>query len=281
MTKTLSGVPFFKMQGTGNDFVFIDNRPLGLAVDRMPDWAKKICRRSFGVGADGLVFLEPAPAGRSADYIWHFYNADGSRAEMCGNASRCAAMLAVELGFAGQDQVLGTDAGPVKAKVLGDSGQVKVQLTAPKDLRLGLELAVLGQTETVHFVNTGVPHAVILCDDVSQTDVARAGSAIRHHATFAPAGTNADFIQVLERKRLLLRTFERGVEAETQACGTGAAAAVVVTHALELTDSEVAVTTTGGEVLTIALEQDALFLQGPAVKVYTGRMEFSALGITL
>ena len=271
-------VPFFKMQGTGNDFVFIDNRSLGLPVEPMPHWARRICRRAFGVGADGLVFLEPAPQGAGADYIWHFYNADGSRAEMCGNASRCAARLAVEIGLAGPEHVLGTDAGPIRARVLDPQGLVKVQLTEPRDMKMDIRLDVPEEI-AVHFVNTGVPHAVLLVDDAKAADVKRLGPAIRFHKAFASAGTNANFVQVTSGKSMNLRTYERGVEDETLACGTGAAASLAVTHALGLTGPEAAVTTTGGEVLTISLENGSLFLQGMATRVYTGNMDTQALGL--
>jgi len=276
---TNAPVLFVKMHGSGNDFVLIDNRKLALPQEQMAHWARQICRRAFAVGADGLIFLQDAPAGVEADYVWHFYNADGSRAEMCGNGSRCAARLASEIGLAGKKHVLGTDAGPIRAEVREDSNLVKVQLTPPAGLKLGAEIEVEGQTFTVHFVNTGVPHAVIISDDVAALDVLKLGRAVRTHAHFAPAGTNVNFIQVVSREKLLLRTYERGVEGETFACGTGAAASAMVARELGLTGESVQLTTSGGEILQIYLENGTVYLEGPAVKTYAGEMFPQSLGL--
>ena len=271
-------VPFYKLHGSGNHFVFLDNRALGVAEADMAHWAHAVCRDGFGVGADGLMFLEDSPD-PGLDYRWHFFNADGSRAEMCGNGSRCAARLAYELGMAGAEHVFGTDAGPIKAVVDPVSRLVKVQLTEPTDMILDLELEVDGRPRVMHFVNTGVPHAVIACTDVAAVDVARLGRDVRMHPRFAPAGANVNFIQVLDRGRMLLRTYERGVEAETHACGTGAAASVVTAHALDLCGPEVEVTTSGADVLQISIERDTVFLQGEATLAFEGRMYLDSLGI--
>lgn len=274
-------VPFYKLQGCGNDFVAIDNRVLRLQKERMAEWARKVCPRAFGVGADGVFFLElPAP-GVAADYVWHFYNADGSRAEMCGNASRCAGRLAHALGLGEERHVLMTDAGPIAVAVDVAAGLVKVQLTEPKGLALGAELDVDGQKLTVHFVNTGVPHAVVVTPDVAAVDVAGLGQALRFHPHFAPAGTNVNFVQVVDRGRTRMRTYERGVEAETYACGTGACAVQVVLHALGLAGPELANTTTGGEVLSTSLEGGRVFLKGAAELTFTGELNLPALGLAL
>lgn len=271
------GIEFHKMQGCGNDFVIIDNRVLNVPVAVMPEWAKRVCNKCFGVGADGLIFLENALAGSGLEYRWHFYNADGSRAEMCGNGARCAARLAYLLGIAPANHTLGTDAGGVAAQVLA-SGQVKVRLTPPKDLRLGAELDVDGQKLIVHFVNTGVPHAVVFFEDISLVDVKKLGRAIRFHAAFAPAGTNANFVTVKGPGTLLLRTYERGVEDETYACGTGACASAIVASKLGLTGTEVDVTTTGGEVLGVDVT-DGVVLRGAAEVVFSGVFYPKAMGL--
>jgi diaminopimelate epimerase len=276
--------PFYKLQGCGNDFVAIDNRVLRLPVERMAEWARKVCPRAFGVGADGLFFLEPAPAGpegQGADVRWHFYNADGSRAEMCGNASRCVGRLAHALGLIGERGVLLTDAGPIAIAVDAAAGQVKVQLTAPQGLALGARLSVHGRDTEVHFVNTGVPHAVIIVPDVRAVDVAAAGRAVRFHEHFAPAGTNANFVQIIDRGRTIVRTYERGVEAETYACGTGVSAVQVVLHALGLAEAELAHATSGGEVLRTSLEDGRVFLKGAAELTFSGELNIDALGLPL
>ncbi|WP_243359962.1 diaminopimelate epimerase [Fundidesulfovibrio terrae] len=272
------GVAFHKMQGCGNDFVIIDNREYKVPVADMAEWARKVCRKCFGVGADGLIFLEASPAGVSADYVWHFYNADGSRAEMCGNGARCASKLGSLLGFASKKHVLGTDAGGVEAQVL-DDGQVRVRLTPAVDLKTGMELDVDGQKLTVHFVNTGVPHAVVFFDDVSLVDVKRLGRAIRFHEAFAPKGTNANFVTVKDSGHLVLRTYERGVEDETYACGTGACASAVIAHALGLAGQDVDVTTTGGEVLGVGLEGGQVYLRGAAEIAFSGVLYPKAVGL--
>lgn len=273
--------PFYKLQGCGNDFVAMDNRVLRLPEALMADWARRICPRAFGVGADGLFFLEPAPADSGADIRWSFFNADGSRAEMCGNASRCAGRLAHALGLIGEGGVLLTDAGPVAIAVDPAAGLVKVQLTEPRGLALGAHLSVLGRDTEVHFVNTGVPHAVIVTPDVRAVDVAAEGRAVRFHEHFAPAGTNANFVQVLDRGRTLVRTYERGVEAETYACGTGVSAVQVVLHALGLAEAGVAHQTSGGEVLRTSLEGGRVYLEGAAELTFTGELNLDALGLPL
>lgn len=277
-------VPFFKMQGCGNDFVVIDNRELKVPEANMAEWAKKVCARAFGVYADGIFFIDNAPADSGLDYRWHFYNSDGSRAEMCGNASRCMGRLAYELGIAPREHTFGTDAGPIKAEVITEgpkAGEVKVQLTPPKGTVLNTELDLNGQTFTVHFADTGVPHAVVFLDDVEAVDIKKLGAAIRYHDHFAPAGTNANFAQVIDDKTMLLRTYERGVEDETYACGTGAAATQVVAHELGLTGPTAALTTSGKEVLTISLEEGNVFLQGAATLVFKGELYPAAMGLDM
>jgi len=273
-------VPFFKMQGCGNDFVLIDNRVARLPVAAMSGWAQGVCRKAFGVGADGLIFLDDAPAGSRADYLWHFYNADGSRAEMCGNGARCAARLAFLIGLAPAVHVLGTDAGNIEAEVFAGTSQVRVRLTMPKGLLLGMEIEVEGMTVPFHFVDTGVPHAVVVREDVADLDVAGLGRAMRYHEEFAPAGTNVNFIAVENHGRIRLRTYERGVEAETYACGTGAVASAVVAGALGLAGGEVEVVTTGGEVLGVSVGEGAPYLRGAAELVFWGDMDPAAMGLS-
>jgi diaminopimelate epimerase len=273
-------VPFFKMQGCGNDFVLIDNRVARLPVAAMSGWAQAVCRKAFGVGADGLIFLDDAPAGATADYIWHFYNADGSRAEMCGNGARCAARLAFLIGLAPAVHVLGTDAGDIAAEVFTGTNQVRVRLTMPKGLLLGMEVEVEGMAVPFHFVDTGVPHAVVIREDLADLDVAGLGRAMRYHEEFAPAGTNVNFITVENHGRLRLRTYERGVEAETYACGTGAVASAVVAGALGLVGGEVEVVTSGGEVLGVSVGEGAPYLRGAAELIFWGDMDPASMGLS-
>jgi len=238
-----------------------------------------VCRKAFGVGADGMIFFDHAPEGSGLAYIWHFFNADGSRAEMCGNGSRCAARLAWMLGIAPARHVFGTDAGPIEAEVDPDSNQVTVQLTPPKDLRLGIDIEVEGRPFHLHFVNTGVPHAVAVMDHLELVDVWKLGRAIRQHQYFAPAGTNVNFISSEEKGTLSLRTYERGVEDETYACGTGAVASAIVARELGMTGEETDITTTGGEVLGVILRDGKTYLRGAAELVFKGEFYPQSLGI--
>ena len=264
---------FYKMQGSGNDFIVIDNRAKAISADQMPRWAKTLCPHAFSIGADGIIFLELDDSGQAATR-WHFFNADGSRAEMCGNGSRCATLLAHMLGMAPASHLMLTDAGPVRAQVFPEQGEVEVQLTPARDMALNFSLDLGGQAFTAHFANHGVPHTVIVSDDVKGL-----GAKVRYHDHFAPAGTNANFIQILSRGELMLRTYERGVESETYACGTGAAASVAVAHALGLCEARVRVTTSGGETLEIGVQGSDIFLRGKAQLVYKGEFCPAALGL--
>ncbi len=272
--------PFFKMQGSGNDFILWDNTALRLPRRFMSSWASTLCPRAFAIGADGMIFLDN-PASADLDYTWHFYNADGSRAEMCGNGSRCAALLAYELGLAGKNQTFGTDAGSISAQIK-DKGQVRVQLTPARDLQLHMMLTFQENVPVnVHFVNTGVPHSVVLCADLHKVNVSDTGRMIRMHPDFAPAGTNVNFIQVKDQNSILLRTYERGVERETFACGTGAAASAIIATALDLCSSPVEVTTTGKERLTIDIQENHVYLTGKADFIYQGKVYLDTFGLEL
>lgn len=282
----IKNIPFYKMHGCGNDFVFIDNRIARIAVAVMSEWAKALCRPHTGIGADGLVFLDLTPQNwqnpdphshLKPDYIWHFYNADGSRAGMCGNASRCAAILALKLGFAGAEHIIGTDVGLVRAQV--DQDQAKVELPLVSDVRQNINLKIGRETFQVSHANTGVPHVLILFDTpekLAQIDVQDLGNTIRHHPQFAPNGVNVNFACVMDRSHIRLRTYERGVEGETFACGTGAAASVYLTSLQGLTDSKVKVTTSGNEELGIDIHTcdggEHPFLSGKATLVFTGEL---------
>lgn len=274
-----ASVPFFKMQGCGNDFVCVDNRELQIDPADMPELVVPVCRKAFGVGADGMIFIDHAPAGSGLAYIWHFFNADGSRAEMCGNGSRCAGRLAWMLGIAPAKHTFGTDAGPIEVEVDVDSNQVTVQLTPPKDLRLDMEIEIERRPFHLNFVNTGVPHVVAVMDHIEMVEVWKLGRAIRQHPAFAPAGTNVNFISSEEHGFLSLRTYERGVEDETYACGTGAVASAIVARELGMTGEETEIITTGGEVLGVILRDGKTYLRGAAELVFRGEFYPQSLGI--
>ncbi len=270
-------IDFTKMSGTGNDFILIDHRTPFLAEEDMPAFAKAVCERRVSVGADGLILLENSEA---ADFRWQFLNADGSWAEMCGNGARCAARFAHDRGIAPARMRFETVAGIIEAEVTGQS--VKLKMTAPTGLRLHEKLQVNGQEQVVHSLNTGVPHAMLFMDDIAQAPVLEWGRLIRFHEHFQPAGTNVNFVQQQAGNGLIVRTYERGVEGETLACGTGAVAAAIIAGLLGQVRPPVTVTTSGGEELIIhyaltGQEIADVFLEGPANFIYEGRLHTEAL----
>ena len=272
-------VSFIKMSGTGNDFIIIDHRRPLVPFAEQADFARRICRRRFSVGADGLILIEGSAR---ADFSWRFYNADGSVAEMCGNGARCAARFAFQHGLAGSRMRFETLAGIIEAEVLKESGDVRLGMTKPFDFRLDLLLELAGGERTVHYVNTGVPHAVIVVDDEA-IPVKDWGRELRFHPLFQPAGTNVNFIRFLDGGVLKVRTYERGVEDETMACGTGAVASALIAAALGKASSPVRCITSGGEELTITFDlqggpaAENVFLQGPARIIYEGKLTAESL----
>jgi diaminopimelate epimerase len=273
-------INFTKMSGTGNDFIIIDHRKLFIALEDQPAFAKKVCKRMFSVGADGLILIENSDV---ADFQWQFYNADGTKAEMCGNGARCAARYAHVNNIAPATMSFMTAAGLIRAKVKDDL--VKLEMTAPQDTALNVEFAFGGENRTSHFSNTGVPHAVYFVDDNTDTLVKEWGHEVRFHAQYAPAGTNVNFAEVTGESSLMVRTYERGVEDETMACGTGAVACGILAGLLGVVHSPVAVTTSGGEILTIYFDVQGndidsisgVFLEGPANFIYDGSLNQEAL----
>ena len=239
------GIPFSKLNGSGNDFLLIDNRGGILRGVGLPEFVEKVCDRSRSIGADGVIFIEKS---RRADFRWRFFNADGSRAEMCGNGGRCAARFAVERNIARTTLGFETDAGLIRAEVKGR--RVKLQMTPPRGLALSKSLSLRGRKITYSFLDTGVPHAVLFVPDLSKIDLEGTGRGIRMHRAFAPRGTNVDFVRV-RNGEVGVRTYERGVEGETLACGTGAVAAGILSAVHGYVRPPVAVRTRGGEVLIV------------------------------
>jgi diaminopimelate epimerase len=273
----MDAVSFTKMSGSGNDFILIDNRGRTLDEGSLAAFVVGVCRRRLSVGADGVILVERSEA---ADFRWRFYNADGSPAAMCGNGARCAARFAVLQGICGPQCRFETGAGVIEAVVGGR--RVRVRLTDPGELLEAVRLELAGGPAVVSCIDTGVPHAVLVVDDVAQVDVAAVGREIRFHPRFAPEGTNADFISA-EPGGIAIRTYERGVEAETLACGTGAAAGALVAARRMGLRSPVTVRTAGGEALTVYFEERAgrfreVHQEGEARVVYRGVVTAEAWG---
>jgi diaminopimelate epimerase len=266
------GIPFTKMSGSGNDFVIIDNREPVVDPDTKRDFVKKVCSLKSSVGADGVIFIENSD---KVAYKWDFYNSDGSSAEMCGNGGRCVARYAFEKGIAPQTHSFETIAGIIEAEVNGPV--VKVKLTHPEDLQNDLEVAFDGLQYKVDSLNTGVPHAIVFSEDVDGEDVQKIGSGIRYHSVFAPAGTNVDIVEKKNGNALKVRTYERGVEGETLACGTGVvASAIIASHKFKI-DSPVNVETRGGEILKVHIEPangslPVVYLEGLTKITFEGQL---------
>ncbi len=272
-------LPFFKMNGAGNDFIIVDNRDLSLSKELDADTIAALCDRHRGIGADGLLAVEPATQG--ADFRFRYYNADGGEAEMCGNGARCFGRFTAHLGEIVLKRVtFETIAGTLAAEMIGDD--VRIAMSEPKDLQLNTDAKVSGVGAPLHFVNTGVPHVVVFlgsAEELDDFDVFTQGGAIRHHPAFAPAGVNANFAAILAPDHISIRTFERGVEDETLACGTGMVASALIHHLLTGAASPIKVDVEGGDTLEIGFEKtgDQTFknvtLTGPADFVFEGEID--------
>lgn len=264
-------IPFWKMHGAGNDFILLNrvttDTPYPSAA-MIQEW----CRPHTGIGSDGLILLQPADS-PDDHFRMVFFNPDGGEAGMCGNGARCVARFAFEQSIAPPHMRFATSSGHINAVVQGET--ITLEMQVPEYIELNQILELVGTTISFDFTDTGVPHAIVTCEDVTKIDLLDWGKSIRNHARFLPAGTNVDFIQILPDNTLLIRTYERGVEAETLACGTGVAAAAITCVQKGLIPSPVHVRTAGGDTLTIKITKKAeqisrLELTGPAVHVFHG-----------
>lgn len=261
---------FTKMNGAGNDFVLLDNRDASLSLESSQ--IARICDRHRGIGADGLLMVEPAQNG--ADFRMRYYNADGGEAEMCGNGARCFARFSRQVSGTSAEQIsFETPAGVIGARFFGDL--VQIVMSDPHSHREPQSLDVNGRPLEVHFLNTGVPHAVVFVEDLAEVEIIKDGSALRYHTAFAPKGTNANFAQVQGPSKIAIRTYERGVEDETLACGTGVCASAILHHLRTGDPSPISVTVRGGDTLQAGFEKNGagfrnVTLTGPADFVFNG-----------
>ena len=267
-------IAFSKMSGHGNDFVVIDKHSENIIAD----WSERAsvwCRRHTSIGANGLLILEPSNV---ADFRLRIFNADGSEAEMCGNGARCAAGFAVKKGLAQSQMVMETMAGLVGAFVKDEV--VAIQLTDPSSPEDKDILDIDDTRIPFYFMNSGVPHAIIFRDSVAEMpadEVTKTGYAVRFHPAFEPAGTNVDFVEVIKPGRIRVRTYERGVEEETLACGTGAVASAIISSRFKgAGESPIHVEMPGG---TLAVDFKSkgnsfedVWLKGKVEFVYEGRI---------
>lgn len=277
------GLPFFKMSGAGNTFVLIDNRDgvvnrlVAEADLSMDGFVIRMCSPVHGVGADGLILIEPSDR---CDFSWHFYNRDGSNANMCGNGARCAARFARLQGIVQDEADFETGAGVVHAELL--ERDVRVTLTPPGTITPDVELELAGTPYTGHFIDTGVPHLVIPVPSVSGVDVELLGAQARYDPRFQPAGTNVNFVAETPDGELKVRTYERGVEGETLACGTGITAAALVLAYMGRVTSPVTVIPISGEPLRVHFTREgdafrAVTIDGPARVLFRGEIDGEAL----
>jgi len=266
-------VNFTKMVASGNDFVVVEDRGEKAEVRSLSELARKMCDRKFGIGADGLLLLGKS---KRSDLNMRIFNSDGSEAEMCGNGARCTAFY-VENGRRKAENriIIETRAGLIEAYITGNN--VKIKLTDPKDIKSGIPLEINGRSIRVNFINTGVPHTIIFVEGINKINVGEIGRQVRYHEQFSPQGTNVDFVEILSKDSIKIRTYERGVEGETLACGTGSVASALLyalnskLHALR----EVNVHTESGEILKVYFEKEgnnfsSVWLEGKAEIVYRG-----------
>jgi diaminopimelate epimerase len=269
---------FTKMNGAGNDFILIDNRAGEIDLNRSQ--IARLCDRHRGIGADGILLLE-TPSNH-ADFRMRYFNADGGEAEMCGNGARCFARFANKVAGAVGGISFETPAGIISAKLAGEL--VTLQMTEPTGLRLNVLLQIGAEKKIVHFVNSGVPHVVVPVAKISDVDVSQEGSAIRHHEAFSPKGTNVNFIEKRGADKIAVRTYERGVEDETLACGTGVVASALVFAVTENVNGPINVIARGGDELQVGFKKtgtkfENVTLTGPAEFVFEGTIEVDA-GVT-
>jgi len=262
-------IAFAKLSGAGNDFVVIDNRQ-NVIPENQAEFISKVCARRVSVGADGVLLVENSDV---ADFKMRYFNSDGSEAETCGNGARCIAKFAYSEGIVSDKMTFETKAGLYSAEIIGDA--VKLGMSDATGLRLSFPIRLSDGLHTISFVNTGVPHAVFFVDDLDGADVFKLGRETRYHKDFEPKGTNANFIKVKDKSNIDIRTYERGVEDETLACGTGSIASAIAASALGITASPVTMHTRGGFPLKIHFKQDSdgakeVYLEGDARIIFKG-----------
>ncbi len=269
---------FTKMNGAGNDFVVVDNRDGSLSLST--EQIAHLCDRHRGIGADGLLAVE-ATATIGPDFRMRYYNADGGEAEMCGNGARCFSRFSARLLDDSPESLsFETPAGVISARLLGDN--VELAMSDPHSLSDSTALTVGGTLANVRSINTGVPHAVVFVDDLAATPVCSLGGDLRRHDHFAPAGTNVNFASNDDSDAdIAIRTYERGVEGETLACGTGVVAAALIHHLESGAPSPVSVRVAGGDILQVGFQSTienqeskihSVTLTGPADFVFDGRI---------
>lgn len=253
----------YKYHGAGNDFVMIDGISHEITISC--EQVRKLCHRNFGIGADGLIILRPD---ENADFRMEYYNSDGSRATMCGNGARCAVAFADHLGFWGTFNTFSADDGMHHGTIITNHfPSLFIQIS----LYVNDDFSEIGKDS--FFINTGVPHFVKFVNDINELDILSEGRKIRFDSRFMPEGTNVNFVRLdlLERK-IDIRTYERGVEDETLACGTGITAAALAAHYALGWSFPIDVRAKGGELIVDRGIQNEFFLKGPSQFVFSSEI---------
>ena len=278
-------IEFMKMHGSGNDFVVIDNRAGNLGTTDLHAFSALVSRRATSIGADGVVLIEN-PAEPDTDFHWRYFNSDGSEGEMCGNGAMCGARFAYLIGAAGSVMAFSTMSGIVRARVDRVTGQVELAMPDTGPVGPPRTVEVDGATFELIPIQVGVPHCVLYVDDADafgdRAELERVGRAIRRSDAFMPAGTNVNVVSQLGENHLRMRTYERGVEAETLACGTGAVASAVVSASLALMKSPVEIIASSGMPLVASFDLGengarTVALRGQTRIVMTGSIRPDAL----
>lgn len=265
---------FHKYVGAGNDFIIFDNRDNSFFRGReRENVVERICKRRLNIGADGVLLVEKSD---KADFKMRYYNADGKEAETCGNGSRCIAKFAYLMGAAKERMKFETKAGLYSASIEKDI--VVVSLTDAKNLQLDILIAIDGYNGKAHFLNMGVPHVVVILDDIEKINIIKLGSQIRYYDLFKPDGANANFVEIIDKNNFKIRTYERGVEDETLSCGTGSVSSSIISTHLGLVEPPVSVHTRDKNILTVdfkLIETGAtdVKLGGEARLVFKGEIE--------
>lgn len=260
-------IRFSKMAAAGNDFIVIDNRRR-IFQDTDKTFIQNLCAFHTGIGADGILLLEKSSM---ANFKMRIFNPDGSEPNMCGNGARCISMYAWEHKLIPKIFAFETLAGKIRAEIVSND-KVKIYLGAPKDIKLNQSIQLESKPVKIHSVNTGVPHAIIYAPYLNKIDAQKLGKLVRWSRLFQPEGTNVDFVQVLGKNRIAVRTYERGVEGETLACGTGVTASAIISALVHKLKPVIYVETKSGDILVV--DTNDVSLTGSVRTVFEGKLNW-------
>ena len=269
-------INFTKAVASGNDFIILDNRKDALRdkISDFGEFAKFSCKRKYSVGADGVLVLEDSG---KADFKMRIFNPDSSEVTMCGNGIRASALYAYTKKWCASSMKIETGAGILEAQIKNNS--IFVKMTPPKAIKLDQNIGVGKTIMAVHSVNTGVPHVIHFVENIEKYPVDVMGGKIRFHKIFEPEGTNADFVQIQDKTTIRVRTYERGVEDETLACGTGVVASAVISHLTKGVIEPVKAITKSKEILKVHFKKEHnhfqdVYLEGKAEIAYEGGINY-------